>query len=92
MTPGKVLTYLIAVFALIGLCGDALYTAYNHGVTVINATRDAEWSQAVATQKSELARAVQAVHDQEQRFQREANQVGIDAREKTLLPMLVAAA
>lgn len=92
MTPGKVLTYLIAVFALIGLCGDALYTAYNHGVTVTNAARDAEWSQAVATQKSELARAVQAVRDQEQRFQREANQVGIDAREKTLLPMLVAAA
>lgn len=82
MTPGKALAYLAAVLALIGLCGAALYAAYRHGVTVTNAARDAEWSQAVATQKTELAQAVQAVREEEQRLQREANQVGIDAREK----------
>lgn len=76
------LAYLAAVLALIGLCGAALYAAYSHGVTVTNAARNAEWSQAVATQKAELARAVQAVRDEEQRLLREANQVGIDAREK----------
>lgn len=82
MTWGKVLAYLAAVLALIGLCGAALYAAYSHGVTVTNAARDAEWSQAVATQQAELARAVQAARNEEQRLQREANQVGIDAREK----------
>ncbi|WP_282346482.1 DUF2514 domain-containing protein [Pseudomonas sp. PS01301] len=82
MTWGKVLAYLAAVLALIGLCGAALYAAYSHGVTVTNAARDAEWSQAVATQKTELAQAVQAARTEEQRLQREANQVGTDAREK----------
>lgn len=82
MTWGKVLAYLVAVLALIGLCGAALYAAYSHGVTVTNAARDAEWSQAVATQQAELARAVQAARNEEQRLQREANQVGTDAREK----------
>lgn len=82
MTWGKVLAYLAAVLALIGLCGAALYAAYSHGVTVTNAARDAEWSQAVATQQAELARAVQAARTEEQRLQREANQVGTDARKK----------
>lgn len=82
MTWGKVLAYLAAVLALIGLCGAALYAAYSHGVTVTNAARDVEWSQAVATQQAELARAVQAARNEEQRLQREANQVGTDAREK----------
>ena len=82
MTWGKVPAYLAAVLALIGLCGAALYAAYSHGVTVTNAARDAEWSQAVATQKTELAQAVQAARTEEQRLQREANQVGNDAREK----------
>nr|WP_090362112.1 DUF2514 family protein [Pseudomonas coleopterorum] len=65
-----------------GLCGAALYAAYSHGVTVTNAARDAEWSQAVATQQAELAQAVQTARAEEQRLQREANQVGINAREK----------
>jgi len=78
----RLMGYGIIALLLVGLCGAALYAAYSHGVTVTNAARDAEWSQAVATQKTELARAVQAVRDEEQRLQREANQVGIDAREK----------
>ncbi len=83
MTPAqKLMAYLVATVALVGLFGAALFAAYSHGVTVTYAARDAEWSQAVATQKTELARAVQAVRDEEQRLQREANQVGTDAREK----------
>jgi hypothetical protein len=82
VTWGRVLAYLAAVLALTGLCGAALYAAYSHGVTVTNAARDAEWSQAVATQQAELAQAVQAARKEEQRLQREANQVGNDAREK----------
>ena len=83
MTPWqRVLVCLIATLVMAGLCGAALYAAYSHGVTVTNAARDAEWSQAVATQKTELAQAVQAARTEEQRLQREANQVGNDAREK----------
>ncbi|MEB2870301.1 DUF2514 family protein [Pseudomonas rhizosphaerae] len=82
MTWGKVLAYLAAALALLGLCAAALYAAYSHGVMVTNAARDAEWSQAVATQKTELAQAVQAARTEEQRLQREANQVGTDARKK----------
>lgn len=83
MTPArKLLVGLIAALLLAGLCGAALYAAYSHGVTVTNAARDAEWSQALAIQQTEHARAVQAARDSEQRLQRGANQVGIDAREK----------
>lgn len=83
MTPAqKLMAYLVANVALVGLFGTALYAAYSHGVTVTNAAREAEWSQAVATQQTELARAVQAARTEEQRLQREANQVGTDAREK----------
>lgn len=82
MTWGRVLAYLAAVLALIGLCGGALCAAYSHGVTVTNAARDAEWSQAMATQQAELARAVQAARTEEQRLQSEASQVGTGAREK----------
>jgi hypothetical protein len=82
VTWGKVLAYLAAMLGLIGLCVAALYAAYSHGVTVTNAERDAEWSQAVATQQTQHAQAVQAARAEEQRLQREANQVGIDARKK----------
>jgi len=78
----RLMGYGVIALLLVGLCGAALYAAYSHGVTVTNAARDAEWSQAVATQKTELANAVQAARTEEQRLQREANQVGIDAREK----------
>lgn len=78
----RLIGYGIIALLLVGLCGAALYAAYSHGVTVTNAARDAEWSRAVAAQKTERAQAVQAVRDEEQRLQREANQVGIDAREK----------
>ena len=82
MTWGKAVAYLVTALAFIGLCGAALYAAYSHGVTVTNAARDAEWSQAVATQQTNLVRAVQAARTEEQRLQREANQVGINARQK----------
>jgi hypothetical protein len=83
VTPGqRLLACLIVTLVMVGLCGAALYAAYSHGVTVTNAARDAEWSQAVATQQAELTRAVQAARTEEQRLQREANQVGNDAREK----------
>jgi len=78
----RLIGYGIIALLLVGLCGAALYAAYSHGVTVTNAARDAEWSRAVAAQKTERAQAVQAVRDEEQRLQREANQVGTDAREK----------
>jgi uncharacterized iron-regulated membrane protein len=83
VTPAqKLLGCIIGVLALVGLIGAALYAAYSHGVTVTNAARDAQWETAVATQQEKLADAVQAAHNEEQRLQREANQVGIDARKK----------
>jgi hypothetical protein len=83
VTPGqKLLGYLIGALAMVGLIGAALYGAYSHGVTVTNATRDAQWETAVATQQAKLTDAVQAARTEEQRLQREANQVGIDARKK----------
>jgi hypothetical protein len=83
VTPApKLLGCLIGALALVGLIGAALYGAYSHGVTVTNAARDAQWETAVATQQAKLADAVQAARTEEQLLQREANQVGIDAREK----------
>ena len=83
MTPvQKLLGCIISALALVGLIGAALYAAYSHGVTVTNAVRDAQWETAVATQQAERAQAVQAARAEEQRLQREANQVGIDARKK----------
>ena len=83
MTPvQKLLGCLIGALALVGLIGAVLYGAYSHGVTVTNSARDAQWETAVATQQSERAQAVQAARTEEQRLQREANQVGIDARKK----------
>jgi hypothetical protein len=86
VTPArKLLVCLIAALVLAGLCCAALYAAYSHGVTVTNAARGAEWSQAVAIQQTEHARAVQAARNEEQRLQRETDQVGIDAREKNAI-------
>jgi hypothetical protein len=83
VTPAqKLLRCIIGALALVGLIGAALYGAYSHGVTVTNAARDAQWETAVATQQAKLADAVQAARTEEQRLQREANQVGIDARKK----------
>lgn len=83
MTPAqKLLGCIIGALALVGLIGAALYGAYSHGVTVTNATRDTQWAQAVETQQTKLADAVQAARTEEQRLQHEANQVGTDAREK----------
>ena len=83
MTPAqKLLGCIIGALALVGLICAALYGAYSHGVTVTNATRDTQWAQAVETQQTKLADAVQAARTEEQRLQREANQVGIDARKK----------
>jgi hypothetical protein len=83
VTPAqKLLGCIIGVLALAGLVGAALYAAYSHGVTVTNAARDAQWETAVATQQAERAQAVQAARAEEQRLQREADQVGIDARKK----------
>lgn len=70
----------VRLVIVLGLSATALYGAYRHGVTVTHAARDAQWAQAVAAQQVEQVRAVQAARDDEQRFQREANQVGIDAR------------
>ncbi|CAI3787528.1 hypothetical protein AHFPHNDE_01192 [Pseudomonas sp. MM227] len=78
----KVLACIAIALAMVALSGAALYAAYSHGVTVTNAARDVEWLQAVATQQTERAQAVQAARTEEQRLQREANQVGNDAREK----------
>jgi hypothetical protein len=78
----KLLGCLIGALALVGLIGAALYGAYSHGVKVTNATRDVQSEKAVATQQAKLADAVQAARAEEQRLQREANQVGIDARKK----------
>jgi hypothetical protein len=83
VTPAqKLLGCIISALALVGPIGAALYGAYSHGVTVTNAARDAQWGTAVATQQAKLAQAVQAARTEEQRLQRETNQVGIDAREK----------
>ncbi|KNC16577.1 DUF2514 family protein [Pseudomonas sp. RIT-PI-a] len=72
----------VRLVIVLGLGATALYGAYRHGVTVTHAARDAQWAQAVAAQQVEQVRAVQAARDDEQRFQREANQVGIDARKE----------
>lgn len=78
----KVLAQIGAVLLLIGLGAAALYGAYSHGMSVTNAARDAQWEKAIADQQTKLAQAVQAARAEEQRLQREANQVGIDAREE----------
>lgn len=72
----------VRLVIVLGLSATALYGVYRHGVTVTHAARDAQWAQAVAAQQVEQVRAVQAARDDEQRFQREANQVGIDARKE----------
>jgi hypothetical protein len=72
----------VRLVIVLGLGATALYGAYRHGVTVTHAARDAQWAQAVAAQQVEQVRAVQAARDDEQRFQRQANQVGIDARKE----------
>lgn len=72
----------VRLVIVLGLSATALYGAYRHGVTVTHAARNAQWAQAVAAQQVEQVRAVQAARDDEQRFQREANQVGIDARKE----------
>ncbi|WP_286915869.1 MULTISPECIES: DUF2514 family protein [Pseudomonas] len=72
----------VRLVIVLGLGATALYGAYRHGATVTHAARDTQWAQAVAAQQVERVRAVQAARDDEQRFQREANQVGIDARKE----------
>lgn len=72
----------VRLVIVLGLGATALYGAYRHGVTVTHAARDAQWAQAVAAQQVEQVRAVRAARDDEQRFQHEANQVGIDARKE----------
>lgn len=72
----------VRLVIVLGLGATALYGAYRHGATVTHAARDTQWAQAVAAQQVEQVRAVQAARDDEQRFQREANQVGIDARKE----------
>lgn len=70
--------------AAIVLALAALYAAYRHGVTVTNHKRDAEWATAIAKQERAKVSAVQAARAEERRLQREANQVGRDAREQNV--------
>ena len=68
--------------AEIMLAVAAPYTAYRHGVTVINHKRDAEWATAIAKHEGAKVSAVQAARIEEQRLQRGANQAGSDARKQ----------
>jgi hypothetical protein len=68
--------------AVIVLALAALYAAYRHGVTVTNHKRDAQWATAIVNQERARVLAVQAARAEERRLQREANQVGSDARKQ----------